>query len=379
MYYHLCNVHNLLGNRDEATVCIDKSLEYLKLAKNKKFYGAALMFKAMNLIEQGNVSEATKIADKVFANIKKGDKEFKAPLLVNLSKIYVDLSEFEKGAKACKEAFEIFEERNETEGMKNSLVNLVSCLAQINEYKNEAEKYGLRLLEITKQSSEFSIEVIVLNSLASIYREKKDYPKAKEFSNRAIELCQQFEMKDKAVLNLINFGNILREEGDIEGAKKIYDEALIKSIEYNLKKDEGRIYWILSSMHREAGNLDLSIQFADKSIKNSKELNFHYGTANALREKSDTLLLMNEPIRAAEILVESGEFFGKIEQFSELYQYNISKAIEIYRNAGGKVKANELINKLLANTARKIDVEEVVSLILDNPSECTNPLLLGLN
>lgn len=371
LYYHLCNVHSLLGNRDEATICIDKSLEHLKSAKNKKFYSAALMFKAMNLIEYGKVSEATKIADKVFANIKEDDKDFKAPLLVNLSKIYVDLSEFEKGAIACKEAFEIFEEQNETEGMKNSLVNLVSCLAQISEYKNEAEKYGLRLLEITRQSSEFSIEVIVLNALASIYREKKDYQKAKEFSNRAIELCQQYEMKDKAVLNLVNFGNILRDEEDIEGAKKIYDEALIKSKEYNLKKDEGRIYWILSSMHREAGNLDLSIEFADKSINNSKELNFHYGTANALREKSDTLLLIGEPIKAAEALVESGEFFGKIEQFSESYQYNISKAIEIYRNAGEKVKANELINNLLENTARKIDVEEVVNLILDNPSEET--------
>ena len=67
------------------------------------------MFKAMNLIEYGEVTEATKIADKVFANLKEDDKDFKAPLLVNLSKIYVDLSEFERGAIACKEAFEIFE------------------------------------------------------------------------------------------------------------------------------------------------------------------------------------------------------------------------------------------------------------------------------
>ncbi|MDO5655760.1 MAG: tetratricopeptide repeat protein [Flavobacteriaceae bacterium] len=371
LYYHLCNVHHLLGNKDEATICIDKSLENLKTAKNKKFYSAALMFKAMNLIEHGKVIEATKIADKVFAKIKEDDKDFKAPLLVNLSKIYVDLSEFEKGAQACKEAFEIFEEQDETEGMKNSLVNLVSCLAQISEYKDEAEKYGLRLLEITRQFSEFSTEVIVLNALASIYREKKDYPKAKEFSNRAIELCQQYDMKDKAVLNLINFGNILRDDGDIEGAKKIYDEALIKSKEYNLKKDEGRIYWILSSIHRDSGNLDLSIEFADKSIKNSKELNYYYGSANALREKSDTLLLMDEPLKAADALVESAEFYGKIEHFSESYQYNISKAIEIYRNAGKNEKANKLINKLLENTARKINVEEVVSLILDNTSEET--------
>ncbi|MDI1235076.1 MAG: NB-ARC domain-containing protein [bacterium] len=371
LYYHLCHVHHLLGNKDESTICIDKSLEHLKAAKNKKIYAAALMFKAMNLIEQGNVSEATKIADKVFANIKEDDKEFKAPLLVNLSKIYVDLSEFEKGAKACKEAFEIFEEKGVTEGMINSLVNLVTCLSQIDGYKDEAEKYGLHLLEITKKSSEFSIEIIVLNALASIYREKKEFPKAKEFNSRAIELCQKFEMKDKVVLNLINFGNILRDEGDIEGAKKVYEEALIKAKEYKLKRDEGRIYWILSSIYRKEGKLDLSIEFADKSINNSKKINFYYGVANALREKSDTYMLMNEPLRAAEALVESGEFFGKMDQFYESYQYNISKAIGIYTKEGEKVKANELINSLLDNTAKKIDEGEVLNLILDNSSEVT--------
>lgn len=371
LYYHLYHVHHLLGNREESTFCIDKSLKHLKIARHKKFYAAALMFKAMNLIEHGKINEATKIADKVFLNIKEDEKEVKAPLLVNLSKIYVDLSEFEKGANACKEAFEIFEEQGVTEGMINSLVNLVTCLSQIDEYKVEAEKYGLRLLEIIKQTSEFSIEVIVLNSLASIYREKKEYPKAKEFSSRAIKLCQQYEMKDKVVLNLINYGNILRDEGDIEGAKNIYDEALIKAKEYKLKRDEGRIYWILSSIHRKAGILDLSIEFADKSIANSKEINFYYGVANALREKSKTLMLLGEPIKSAEALVESAEFFGKMEQFSESYKYNISKAIGIYNNAGEKVKASELINNLLENTAKKIDVGEVVNLILDNSSEET--------
>lgn len=371
LYYHLCYVQNLLGNKEESTSSIDKSLKYLKAAKNKKFFASALMFKAMNLIEQGNVSEATKIADKVLSNIKENDKEFKAPILVNLSKIYVGLSEFEKGAKVCKEAFEIFEEKGLTEGMINSLVNLVTCLSQIDEYKDEAEKYGLRLLEIIKQSSEFSIEVIVLNALASIYRAKKEYPKAKEFSSRAIELCQQYEMKDKVVLNLINYANILRDEGDIEGAKKIYDEALIKTKEHKLKRDEGRIYWILANIYRKEGNLELSIDFADKSINCCKEINFYYGIANAFEEKSKTFLLMNEPLKAAEALVESGEFFGQIEQFYESYQYNISKAIGIYSKAGKKSEANELINKLLENTVKKIDVGEAVNLIIDNSSEET--------
>ncbi|MFA6077389.1 MAG: tetratricopeptide repeat protein, partial [Candidatus Paceibacterota bacterium] len=252
-----------------------------------------------------------------------------------------------------------------------SLVNLVTCLAQIDEYIDEAEKYGLRLLEIIKKTSEYSVEVIVLNTLASIYRQKKNYPRSKEFSSRAIELCQRYEMKDKVVLNLINYGNVLRDEGDIEGAKKIYDEALIKTKEYKLTREEGRIYWILASMYRIEGNFELSIEFADKSIDRCKGINFFFGVANALKEKSATLLLMSKQIPAAEALVESGEFYGKMEQFSDSYQHNISKAISIYNNSGEKTKANELINHLLENTAKKIDVGKAVVLIIDNSSEET--------
>ncbi|WP_439488181.1 tetratricopeptide repeat protein [Algoriphagus sp.] len=366
LYYHLCHVHHLLGNKNESTISIDKSLDHLKSAKNKKFYAAALMFKAMDLIEHGDVVEATRIADKVFLKIKDKDNDFKAPILVNLSKIYVDLFEFEKGAKACKEAFEIFEEKGYKEGMINSLVNLVSCLTQINEHKNEAEKYGLKLLGIIEQTSEFSIEVIVLNALASIYRSKEDFPKAKEYCNRAIELCQKYEMKDRVILNLINYGNILRDEGDIDGAKKIYNESLIKTKESNLKKEESRIYWILSSIQRDLNDLESSIEFADKSIKNGKEINFYYGVANALKEKSETYLLMKEPIKAAEALVESGEYFAKIDQFYESYQRNISKAIELYNKAGEKIKANEVLNKLIIVVAQKNNVDDAIGLIVNS-------------
>lgn len=366
--YHLCHVHLLLGNREESNICIDKSLEYLKTLKNRKFYTSALMFKAMSLIEYGKIDEAKEIADTVFNKIEKKSKEFKAPLLINLSKIYVDLSEFKKGAKVCKEAFEIFEELGNKTGMLSSLVNLVTCLGQIDEYRDEAERYGLQLLDLIKESGEFSTEVVVLNALASIYREKQNYLKAKEFSNRAIQLCQKYEMKDKVILNLINYANIIRDEDNIGDAQKIYEEALIKCKEYNLRKDEGRIYWILSGIEQDSGNYQASIEYAEKSVLICKDLNFYYGAATALKEKSDTYILMGEHLKAAESLVESALFYSKIEQFSESYQYNITKAISIYNEIGLTLEANKLINELIQNTATRIDVDETFTLILDNAS-----------
>lgn len=371
LYYHLYDVHQLLGNKEEATTCIDKSLTYLNMANHRSFYLCALMFKAIDLVAYGKVNEAIDIANTVFDNLKDDETSLKGPLLVSLSKVYVDLFEFKKGAEACKKAFEIFGKNDFVEGMIASLINLVTCLAQTDEYKDEAEKYGLRLLEIIEHSSNFLAEGIVLNALASIYRERKEYKKSKDFSSRAIKLCQEHKMKDKAILNLINFGNILRDEGNLDEAKKIYEEALTYAKEYKLKKEESRIYWILANISREAGDLNLSIDFADKSVICSQEVSFYYGIAHGLKEKAETLLLMNEPIKAANTLVDSAEYFKKMEQFSKSYQNNISEAIEIYAKAGEKVKANELINILIENTINEIDNIEIVDLILYNSSQET--------
>lgn len=353
LYYHLCHVHDLLGNKDESNISIDKSLEYSKSNKDRRFYESALIFKAINLVERGSISEATKIADEVFLNLKEDDKEYKANLLINLSKIYIDLSEFEKGATLCKEAFDIFEEKGLIKGMVNSLVNLTSCLTRIDEYEDEVEKYGLALLELVKNSNDLNdIEVIVLNSLSSYYREKGQYSIAKDFCFKAIKLCQQYEMKYKVVINLINYANIFRDEGLIVEAINIYNEALVKTKENKLKKEESRIYWIFAGIYTNEGKLEISMEYADKSINLSKEVNYVFGTAVGLSKKSEIYLLMNEPLKAAQTFAECSDYYGKIDHNFKDCLTNILKAISIYNNLGNKIEVNNLIDNLLENKGK---------------------------
>lgn len=369
IYYHLCHVYHLLGDIENSGRCIDKSLKYFKKTKNKKFYAAALLFKAMTLIEQGQVNEAIQIADKVFLNINDKDKMLRAMFLVNLSKIYVDLSEFEKGANASKEAFETFEALEVPNGMMTSLVNLVSCLSQIDNYEDEAEKYALRLLEIIQNQSKYLMESGILNSLVSIYRGKNNFKKAKYYGNKAIKLCQKHEMKDKVVMSLINFGNILRDEKDLKNAKKIYNEALIYAEKYNLKKNKGRIYWLLAVIHNEEKHFDYALELIEKSLDICEQMNFYFDAARALEVKSQTLLLQNESSKAADSMVASARYFEKIKQFSGKFQYNISEAIKIYNKVGKKESSNQLINELIENNNNRMDYGEAINLILNESSK----------
>ncbi|WP_306540545.1 NB-ARC domain-containing protein [Dysgonomonas sp.] len=370
IYYHLSEVNSLLGNNDEFTRCIDKSLSYLN-ESDVPFYSAALMYKAINLVQNGKIEEANKTVTVAFDKLGNDQTLNRAFLLVNLSKICVDISEYEKGANACKEAFDIFKKEKHTEGIFNSLINLVSCLGQMDGYKDEAEKYAFILLEKVVDTDNFAYEIVILNALASLKREKKEYEKAKEYSNRAIKLCQHYGMKAKAVMNLINYGNILRDEDKIDDAITIYNDALIYTKEYKLHKDESRIYWILSGIYRNRNELDISIEYADKSIECSKEINNYYGVANAYEEKACSLILKDKNIEAAESYAESAFYFNKIEEFSEAYQRNITKAILLFSKEGYKNKVNELLNQLIQNTSNKVDAGKIIDAMLDCSDENT--------
>lgn len=369
--YHLCYLHNLLGNKTESSNYINQALGYFKKSNSKKFYTSALLFKAMSLIEEGDIEGAIVIADDVLYNISKNTTTLQGVLYVNLSKIYVDLFEFEKGAIVCKKAFELFEKQKNRHGMINSLCNLVTCLSQLKGRGDEAEKYGLYLFDIIEQEPDVdvSIEMVVLNALASVNREKKDYTKAREYSLRAIKLCQKYGMKDKVILNFINYGNILRDAGEQELAKDIYNDALLKAKDSNLEREEARIYWILADMYTHQGEYQLGIESADKSIELSKKLSFYYGAANALDGKSETLLLLNEPVKAAESLVESAEFYKKMNHFSSSYTNQLIKAVKIYSKIGKIEDAGNIIEKLLSGNEGDVHSDDIIDAIVDNPNE----------
>ena len=370
-HYHLCSLYRLIGKPLESNTHIDSAIDKLKTIDEKagkRFYIAALMFKAINNIEDGKVNEGLEIANNVLSDIDALEKDFKASILVNLSKIYTDLFEFEKGARACKEAFEIFEADNYEEGMLSSLTNLVTCLGQIKDYLNDAEKYGLRLLKLLEDKNEFMKEVIVLNALTSIYRQKGDYKKALVYGDRVIKLCQEYGMKDKVILNLINYGNVLRDDEQTNQALKIYNEALVYAKEYKLEKEEGRIYWILAGIERGKGQYDESITYAEKSISINKRVNFYYGVANAYNEKAETLIQKGLNVEAAKMLEESAEYYLKIEYFANSYQERLSEAVKLYKGEGKSEDVNRVLNKLICIVSKKLKYDSLSELIIEASS-----------
>ncbi len=342
--YQLANIHRLLNMPGGGEEHLEKAIVLFKKVRDKRWLLGAQMMKAITMVEEGRQQEGLALVDEIFSKSTKLDEEFNAQNLVNLTKIYIDLSEYRKAALAAKQAFAIFYKLDHRRGMISSLANLTSALAKLDDYKEPAQKYALQLVEFSSGESEFSVRLIALNILTSINRQNKDFTKAKKTGMEAVRLCQQYGLLDKMILNLINYGNVIRDEGDLTGAIKIYEEALVHANDLKLTKEKGRIYWILSSIYYELEDIDKSIEFSDLSIEASKSVNYTFGVAHACEEKAKALVKKGEKEAAANAYEESARLFLSIEHFSKDTRTNIAIATQLYYETGQFDKANELIS-----------------------------------
>lgn len=343
LHYHLSLTYKMLNDNLLAKEHQEMSLELFRKLPTKRWYYAALMNKAMNLVEEGNHVEGLQIADGVLAKVRKFESEFEAQLLVNFSKIYVDLHEYGKAAKSAKLAYDTFEKSRNKYGMVSSLTNLASSLGKLDDFSSLSEKYATKLLEYSHYGISFHIQLVALNVLTSLNRQKNNFPQAKFHGEKAVRLCQHYKLESKAILNLVNFGNILRDEGDITGAIKIYHEALSSTVNLGGKKDQSRIYWILSGIYLEQGKLTESMVNIDSSIAAAKEINYVYGIAHSLEEKAKIFQASDDKLNAAEAYEESAKYFLQLESFTRERSTTLSKAIVLYLEIGNDTKANELL------------------------------------
>ncbi|MNJ86524.1 hypothetical protein D3C87_40250 [compost metagenome] len=356
--FHLSLNLRYLHQQTEADEMGDEALKLLKKSKNKRLYTSALMSKAIDLIDRGDTTEGLKLANKIVEEDDKSDEQYSGQLLVSLSKIYVDLFQHEKAANASKKAYELFAKIKEEYGLFSSLSNLASSLSMMDDYKDLAETYALKLLETSSSSTFFGVELIALNVLTSLNRQWKNIPEAKKYGHKAVLLCQRYKLEQRVVLNLVNYGNIFRDNNEIDQAISIYEEALTLATELNLKREIARIYWIISNINFEKGNIPLAIEQIDKSIDLSNAMNYDYGSAHAYEERGEILEEIEDFANAGESFERSFHVFLRMGNMTRYANRVLTKSILNY------AEANELkqLDKLVKLSLNSVDSDQFIDL-----------------
>jgi len=322
--------------RDEALALLEKSVD-------RRLYLSALMNKAMDLIEDGEIVAGSELADFIMAEDDGGQLGFTGQLLVSLSKVYIDLHQHKKAADACKKSFNIFAEEANLYGMLSSLANLASCLNHVDGYRDLSEEYALKLLQVPANDIYFGLVLIAHNVLTSIYRQKKDFDKAKMYGIQAVALSQQFKLIRKALLNLVNYGNIFRDIGEIPEALKIFEEALSHAVELDVKREQCRIYWIMSSIYVDLGKSVKGLELINRAVSCAEAVNYEYGIAHCFQERGEILELHKDYAEAGKSFERSYIVFADMGNMNRDASQSLTSAILMYMKANNKTRLDELV------------------------------------
>jgi tetratricopeptide (TPR) repeat protein len=150
----------------------------------------------------------------------------KADSLIEISKVYKDISSYDKAVESAEEAFRIYRKEKNVKGEAFSLARIAIGKRMLREYEVSIG-YFQRSLKIVRKHSLHEIEVKALNGMGSSYTGMGNYEKAVKLYDESLNLSKKVGDKAGQIASLVNTGNINYYRGNFERAVELYREAMI--------------------------------------------------------------------------------------------------------------------------------------------------------
>ncbi len=179
-------IYNLLGENDLAITDLEKAINHSKLTGN-------LCDRADNLIE--------------------------------ISKVYKDVSFYDKAVESAESALRIYRKEKNIRGEAFSLTRIAVGKRMLREYEVSI-KYFKRSLVIVRKHSLHEIEITALNGMGSSYTGMGEYKKALKLYNESLNISKKIGDKTGQIASLVNIGNIDYYKGNFTGAVELYGKAM---------------------------------------------------------------------------------------------------------------------------------------------------------
>jgi tetratricopeptide (TPR) repeat protein len=365
-HYHLSNCYRNIDNTDLLRVHIDEAINIFHDTDEQDWLSVSLIWKALDLADEGKVEEAHALSAEIFSK-KPSSEHIEATLLINLSKLYIDTLEFEKGAEVSKKAYDLFKKYNDSKGLIASIVNLSVCLVKLDQLQVALE-YCNSLLEIANKNGDEILIATVLNTMTICHRKLGNTEQAKEFCSQCIRIWGRQNQKQKLAMNILNLGNVYRDENDFQNAEKYYREGLALAIEVKSLKEQGRAYELLANIFREQKKYDESISYATLAIDNSKVAGDKYRVAEAFIEKAISEKLKEQYEVSISSYKEAIKYYYQSKTYDEMVipiinVINLYEELNCYEEINGQIQQVYSFFESEVLTAISEDIEELLNCI----------------
>ena len=234
------------GNYDMASKVMMEAEEYYKKINDTIGIVSCLIDIGDIYNKQNQYQLALEYLDEARRLIIKTDNQEKLSRIYSkLGGIYNSQKQFEKALEYHQKSLEINKEMDFKLGMSVNYNNIGNVFLDLGQLSNATENY-LRSLEIKKEINDDLGLASSLNNLGLIFSDKKQFEKALEYHNEALAKYIELGDKPSIAMCMTNIANDYLLTGNMNLAVEFAQKGLKQSEDINLKRIQTENYRILS-------------------------------------------------------------------------------------------------------------------------------------
>lgn len=250
------------------------------------------------------------------------DPDLEAATLVCLSYLFVRTSRFKQGVEAARQAYEIFKDRGNREGMIVSMTNMSACLGGLDDRKQQ-RRYAHVVISAADELNRPRLRAAGLNHLAICQRKDGQAEQAKVSLEDCIAIAQELRDADCEVMNINNLGNVYFDLRDLDEAERCHKEALRKATEHGIRREEARSLELLARIESRKQNHSEVLRLSEAAIDLYNSIGDEFRIASTLEYSGWAYAETGRYVEAAESYQRAAEIyheFGTLDDAAEHFE-----------------------------------------------------------
>ena len=266
-----------------------------------------------------------------------------AQIVANLGLTYMNLGRYDEGITEQKKQLKKSEENGDRRGMATLYVNLGIVYFEKGDFDNALSCYK-KGLELSQELGNKLLTSIAIGCIGSVYQQQGDYEKAANHFIQDLELCEQLGDKQGIAIALGLIGELRSIEGEFDLAIDYLNHCSFLCEELGYQKGIAKAINNLADIYYLKEDYDTSIIHFDQAIRIARNIKNKLILSTSLLEKAQTLLDMQNPKTAPELVTEAQQiakslgnpdlsFHGQILQAQILhYQGKSNEGVRLLEN-----------------------------------------------
>ena len=325
--YEIAQLYWEIGRYSDARTAVDAGVQLFGDVGNTEWQNINKVWASLLSVREGNPEEAIDVLRSTVQYYDESDLKKKAVTLLNLSYAYIQISQFQEGLNAAKEALDLFTDLDDEYGMCGCLTNIANCAGRLGDFELR-RKYATQIIDIATRQNLPRMKVAGLNHLASAQRHDGEPQAAQKTLEECIAICQQLGAIEAEVINIANLGNAFLDQHLHDQTERAYTEALTKAREHQLRRGEAHSLELLSRLRHRQGLYEEAITLGHEALTLNRQLREPLRIASTHDYLARTYKELNRYQDSAENYEDSGRNYkqaGLLDDAS--YEYGQAAAM----------------------------------------------------